>query len=291
MAPGAPAGAPGARGPGGASTVRALATASHLGPTVVVTALAAALAAAVGAGGRAWLVAVAVLVGQLSIGWSNDWVDAARDVAVGRRDKPVVQGLLSAADLRTAAIAAAGACAVLSLAVGAVPGAVHLVAVASAWSYNLGLKATAWSWLPYAVSFGLLPAFVVLAVPGGRPAAWLVAVGALLGVGAHLANVLPDLDDDAATGVRGLPHRLGRRGTSVLAPLVLAGAAVLAAAGPGSPGVPALAGAVAAVSIGVVAGTVGVLRPASRLPFTLAMVVAVLCVVVLVVGGGRSAAG
>src|SRR3712207_7375206 len=32
-----------------------------------------------------------------------------------------------------------------------------------------------------------------------------------LGVGAHLLNVLPDLEDDAATGVRGLPHVLGPR--------------------------------------------------------------------------------
>ena len=34
---------------------------------------------------------------------------------------------------------------------------------------------------------------------------WAVAAGACLGVAAHLANVLPDLADDASTGVRGLP--------------------------------------------------------------------------------------
>ena len=37
-------------------------------------------------------VAVAVLAGQLSTGWSNDWFDAGRDTAVGRTDKPIVAG-------------------------------------------------------------------------------------------------------------------------------------------------------------------------------------------------------
>ena len=43
------------------------------------------------------------------------------------------------------------------------PGSVHLVSVASGWAYNLGLKSTAWSWAPYAVAFGALPAVVSLA--------------------------------------------------------------------------------------------------------------------------------
>ncbi|MEJ1231435.1 MAG: hypothetical protein WDM88_13540 [Galbitalea sp.] len=32
-------------------------------------------------------------------------------------------------------------------------------------------------------------------------------MGGLLGAAGHFANTLPDLDDDATTGVRGLPHR------------------------------------------------------------------------------------
>lgn len=46
-------------------------------------------------------------------------------------------------------------------------------------------------------------------------------VGALLGVGAHLLNALPDLADDELTGVRGLPHRLGEHGVRLLGPLLL----------------------------------------------------------------------
>jgi len=265
--------------------VRGLLVASHFPPTVMVTAFALALSAGIGAGARTTtLVALAVLAGQLSVGWSNDWLDARRDLAVGRADKPVVTGLVTPAALRTAALAALGACVVLSLATGVVPGLVHVVAVASAWSYNALLKATWWSWAPYALSFGLLAVFVVLAAPGdGRPAPWAVAAAALLGVGAHVANTLPDLEDDAATGVRGLPHRVGRRASSVLAPVLLGAAAVLVVlAPPGSPDVVAWVLGGAGVALALAAGVVGAVRPRSRAPFALSMAVAGVCVVLLV---------
>ncbi|MGW1667157.1 UbiA family prenyltransferase, partial [Streptomyces microflavus] len=59
--------------------------ACHPVPTVAVTALVTALAAAAGrdAEGCA-LVGAAVLSGQLSVGWCNDAVDAARDRAAAR---------------------------------------------------------------------------------------------------------------------------------------------------------------------------------------------------------------
>jgi 4-hydroxybenzoate polyprenyltransferase len=194
-------------------TMRRLAQACHPGPTLAVTALATALAGSVDA--RPVRVALAFLAGQLSVGWSNDWIDARRDQAVARADKPVVQGL-PVSTVRTAALLAAAACVPLSLALGPRPGLAHLVAVASAWAYNLGLKATLLSWLPYAVSFGLVPNVVTLVRQTWAPW-WATAAGALLGVGAHAANVLPDLSQDALTGVRGLPQRLGARGASLLA--------------------------------------------------------------------------
>ncbi|WP_081802583.1 UbiA family prenyltransferase [Actinotalea ferrariae] len=269
-------------------TVLGLALACHTGPTVVVTALSGAVAAAVGA--PAWtlvVVVLSVLLGQLSIGWSNDWIDAPRDLAVGRRDKPVVRGLVGVGTLRGAAVGAGLAGGVLPFVLGPAAGAAHLVVVVSGWLYNARLKSTPWSWAPYAAAFGALPAFVVLALPGAaRPAAWVVVVGALLGVGAHLANVLPDLDDDAATGVRGLPHLLGRRADGVLAPVLLAaGAATAVLASDGPPGLGVVLVGVSAVLVGAVAGSVGLVRPTSRLPFTLAMVVAALCVVALVASG------
>lgn len=265
-------------------SVVGLVRASHAVPAVVVTGLATALAAALGSpAGTVMLVAAAVGTGQLSVGWSNDWIDAARDRAVGRRDKPVVAGLVTPRTLRRAAMLAAAACVVSSLALGLVPGAAHLVAVAGAWSYNARLKATVWSWVPYATSFGLLAVTVVLAVPGPRvPAGWAVAAVALLGVGAHVANALPDLEDDAATGVRGLPHRIGRRASEVLGPGLLVGAAALVVTGPaGQPSILAWAGGALAAVLAVAAGVTAVARPHSRAPFGLGLAVAVVCVALL----------
>jgi 4-hydroxybenzoate polyprenyltransferase len=227
-----PAGPPRPATPGQRS--RALLAATHPGPALAVTMGAAGLAAAAGQDARGVaLCAAMVLAGQLSIGWSNDAIDWRRDAASGRPDKPVARGAVDPKTTWRAATAAALVCVPLSLSYGRAAGATHLVAVASGWTYNLGLKRTALSWLPYAVSFGLLPAFVVLGLPGSPlPPAWAIVAGSLLGVGAHLANVLPDIDDDLATGVRGLPHRLGRRRTRWLATAALLGATVVLVVGP-----------------------------------------------------------
>lgn len=263
-----------------------LALASHPAPAVAVTVFSVAMAAGADAPGRTTaLVGAAVLAGQLSVGWSNDWIDADRDAAVGRTDKPVGLGRLSVRTVRTAALTAAAACVVLSLALGWRAGVVHLATVASAWAYNLRLKSTVWSWVPYAFSFGFLPLAIALALPGAPVAAWwAMTAGALLGIGAHGANVVPDLQDDQATGVRGLPHRVGGVATSIGTALALVAATVLVVLCP--PGSPRAAAAVAlVVAVGLtIAGTVLALGGGrNRLPFLFAIAVAAVDVVLLVV--------
>lgn len=265
--------------------VTALIRACHPEPTAAVTAITTALAVSAGRGpGSAWVTA-ALLSGQLSIGWSNDWIDADRDRTTGRPDKPAARGELAPATLRTAAFAAAAGCVPLSLAMGWRPGVLHLLAVAAAWVYNLRLKASALSWLPYALAFGAIPSIVTLGLPGSPWApAWATAAGALLGVGAHLANVLPDLADDAATGVRGLPHRLGERRAAALSALLLLAATAVLAVGPkdsGALGVVALIGAAAVTGAGLLLAR----RPGSRAPFRAAIVVAAVDVALLLAGG------
>lgn len=216
--------------------VAGLARGCHPGPTVAVTALVTALAAAAGQdAGGCLLVALAVLSGQLSIGWCNDAADAGRDAAAGRADKPAVDGTITPRALWVAAAVALVCCVPLSLASGVLAGSAHLLGVLAAWAYDLGLKATVLSWAPYAVGFGVLPGFVTLGLPGEPwPAWWATAAAALLGVGAHLANVLPDLADDLATGVRGWPQRLGAARLRALLPLPLLAATCLLVFGPGT---------------------------------------------------------
>lgn len=198
----------------------ALARATHPLPAVAVTVLVGALAAARDSPALAWMVA-STAAGQASVGWSNDYLDRERDAAAGRAEKPLVSGQVSPGLVLGAALATAPLSVALSLPVGAAEAGVMLAGVASAWTYNLGLKATAVSWAPYAISFGLVPVYVWLAA-GDTPPAWLVVGGALLGVAAHLVNVLPDLEADRAASIRGLPHRLGPRASLLLACALLA---------------------------------------------------------------------
>lgn len=254
----------GARLQAGASLLKAC----HPGPTAAVTLLMTGMAVAGGqVAGRCLLVAAAVLTGQLSVGWSNDAVDAVRDTTARRRTKPVVAGTVSVTAVRRAAITALALCVPLSLAYGPLAGTVHLIGVAAAWTYNLRLKATPLSWLPYAVGFAALPAFVSLGLAGRPwPAWWVVASAALLGVGAHLANVLPDITADLATGVHGWPQRLGPTRARLLLPLPLVTAtALLALARPGPVGI---AGAtVLAVALIVAVGSALLGHRWPRLPF------------------------
>ena len=217
------------------TSVRALALSCHPVPSLGVTALTAGLAALASLPlGRGLLVTAAVFTGQLSIGWSNDYIDAERDRAVRRSDKPVASGLVAPRIAGIAALVALIGNLALSAALSWPGGGAVLVITACGWAYNLGVKATVLSWLPYAIAFGMLPAVVTLSASTPRwPAAWTLAAGALLGVAAHLANVLPDLSADAATGIRGLPHRLGAKATALAGALILLAASAVILFGPG----------------------------------------------------------
>jgi 4-hydroxybenzoate polyprenyltransferase len=231
---------------------------SHPQPVCAVAAGVAAIAYAAGRGVAGTVFAgLAVLTGQLSIGWSNDYLDRRVDVAAGRRDKPLALGDVRPELVAAAAVIAAVCCVPLSLASGWRAGLAQLAAVASGWIYNLGVKRTRWSPIPFIPGFGLFPAFVTLGLPGHPWAAWwALTAGALLGVGAHFANVLPDLPADLATGVLGLPQRLGGRISRFLAGLFLGSATAVLAVAPGNFDALAAFGLVAAVAV-IAAGLAG----------------------------------
>ena len=270
-------------------TVVALALSSHPGPSVVVSAVAAVLGIAVGLDSlHVAILGIAFLLGQLSVGLSNDWIDAERDRAVGRTDKPVADGRVDVGTVRTASFITAVAAIVLSVPLGWLATLAHTVFILSAWTYNLGLKNTPLSVLPYIVSFGLLPMIATLARPvPAAAAAWALVLGALLGVAAHFANVLPDLDDDARTGIAGLPHRIGRTASGIVIWVSLAAGAVAAFFGP-----VAEPSALQWIGLGVkmllaIAIAVLLRRPPTRLLFQLIIAAALVNVVLLSVSGAR----
>ena len=264
----------------------ALVLASHPAPGLAVTLMVIGLGAAAGLRGVTLaLLGAAVFSGQLSIGWLNDWLDRDRDRASGRRDKPLATGDLTPHTVAVAAATAGAVCVPLSYSLGLRAGTAHVAAVGFGYAYDVGLKRTVWSWLPYAVAFGLLPCVVWLALPGSPwPPADIVVAAALLGIGAHGANSLPDRDDDLATGVRGLPqrlpHRVARAGTAAC---LGAAVAVLVLGAPGPPRSGGLAALGAGTGLAVLAG-VG----RGRWPMPAAIAVGLLAVGVLL---ARSFAG
>jgi 4-hydroxybenzoate polyprenyltransferase len=196
----------------------------HPAPAFAVTLLSAALGlillsrAGQPADERWWLTVLAVAGSQVFTGATNDLADRDRDQAAGRMEKPLVAGHISP---NAALWVASGGLAVqlaTSLWLGAAPLVLGLVATASAVGYNLALSRTPYSFVPYLVSFGILPLWIAsgvgfdlgLALPA-------VPLASLLAVAAHLANTLRDFDSDAAAGSRSLAQVIGRQSTRRLA--------------------------------------------------------------------------
>ena len=142
------------------------------------------------------------------------------------------------------------------------------------------------SWVPYAVGFGALPAAATLALPGHPwPAWWAVAAGAVLGIAAHAANVLPDLKADKDTGVSGCFHRLGPRATAVAGPVLLVVASILVLFGAGQLAPwkwVALALIVVVASAGIVTG---LRHPDSRVLFVATIALAAIDILLFALSG------
>ena len=274
--------------------LKALAQACHPGPSLVVTTVAVLLGVGVGyPAGRLVLLGAVMLADQLSVGWSNDWIDAPRDLAVSRRDKPIATGAITARSVGIAAFAALAVALLLTIPLGPAALVAHAIALGSAWAYNAWLKRTLVSIVPYVVSFGILPAIVTLGLPGPRwPAWWVVVAGCLFGAAAHVTNVLPDLELDRVTGVRGLAHVMGARAGGLVSFGILAVTAAVialgATVGGGLTGWPS-AVVVTAAAITVLIALLGVVLALrgvrSRLLMQLIMGSAVLDVIGLVAAG------
>jgi 4-hydroxybenzoate polyprenyltransferase len=139
-------------------------------------------------------------------------LDAPRDAAAGRTDKPVATGAISVRAVWIAAFAGLLAALAMSLAIGVVTAIILAVIVGVSWAYNLGLKSTLADGLIAVLVFGLLPVYAASTLPGHPVPAWYAIAGAaLLGAGGHFVIALPDLAADWATGVNGLAQQVAAR--------------------------------------------------------------------------------
>jgi 4-hydroxybenzoate polyprenyltransferase len=197
--------------------VTALIRLVHPAPAAAVVALTATLAAILnsqaGRGaldGRVGLVTLSVLGSQVLTGALNDWADRERDASV-QPTKPIPAGAVSPPAARVVAGLGLALQLVASALLGPLPLALGLVASASAVAYDLWLSRSIGSFLPYLVSFGVLPLWIAsgVDVPLERVAAASLLAGPFA-VAAHLANTMRDFDADARVGSGALAQRLGR---------------------------------------------------------------------------------
>src|SRR6266545_506486 len=207
--------------------------------------------------GRLALLAGLLATNQYAAGALNDAIDVERDVDAGRAaDKPIPSGAISRRAVTVLALASGLASLGFALALGPATLGLAAVGLACAWSYDLWLKGTAASVLPFAIALPLVPLFGYGAA-GRFPAVlwWAWPIGALAAVAVHLADSLPDVESDRASGVRGLAPRLGvsRAAALAAAAYALAGAIALASGLTAGERRATLAGAALAAALGVAA--------------------------------------
>ena len=176
---------------------------------------------------------------QFGIGTVNDIVDAPRDA--GRKTgKPIPAGLVSSSAAGVLAIACFATGLVLATTVSIPTGLLGVFGIAIGLAYDLRLKGTAWSWLPFAVGIPILPVFGWFGVTGTLPAAFLVLLPAAVAAGAALAigNALVDIERDGEASVSSIaialgPARAWRVAAAILASILAAAVGSAAVAGGG----------------------------------------------------------
>ena len=206
-----------------------MARATHFGPLVLVVTISFVLAFTQLPLAKSLEIALAIFAGQCVVGWSNDLIDHPRDLAAGRLNKPLVQEVVSPKQLQIGIATALTAAILLSFLgpLGLKGGLLHMLGLASATFYNSGAKATWFSPLPYAISFGALP-WAIYSAAGKHPPTWLFLDFILISVAFHFLNVIKDLEWDRTQSVMGLPQRVGKRWSIVAAGLCVAASLMVA---------------------------------------------------------------
>ena len=209
------------------TAITGLLKASHFGPTVLVVSITYVLSRIQFSVSDSVFIAFAILLGQFVVGWSNDLIDFPLDKVAMRVKKPLVAGTITEATLRISIGVALLSALIVSLLspLGVNGTAIHFLGLLSATAYNLKLKSTVLSVLPYMVSFGALP-WAIYVAAGTRPPTWIVLGFILISSAFHFLNVLKDIDSDIDQGIMGLPQALGRKKSTLMA-ILLGGLGVL----------------------------------------------------------------
>ncbi|KAA1422071.1 hypothetical protein F0U44_03725 [Nocardioides humilatus] len=163
---------------------------------------------------EAGVVLLTVLVGQAILGWHNDIVDRERDAAHHTRGKPIGDGRLDPGSAWYAIVVAGLILVPLSITTGITAGGIYLVSVCVGMLGNVVLRTGLFSWVTWAISFAMLPAYLSYGGWGGQavgdpPQTSMTVLAALLGIGVHFMRAVWGLVADHEDGWTYLPLKLG----------------------------------------------------------------------------------
>ena len=205
-----------------------------------------------------------MLLAQSAIGVTNDIFDRDLDAAA-KPWKPIPSGAVS---LRTAAglaLAFMAGAVIFASTLGVASFALAMLGMCCGLAYDVRLKRTLLSAVPFMLAIPTLPSWIWVTLDEWEDVLWwLWPIGALMVLAIHLANTLPDIDDDVRHGVRGMPHYLGAGRSRALSwaafAIALGLAAIVGVAADADDALLVIALAVGAFALAAAIGTYSVRR-------------------------------
>ena len=195
---------------------------------------------------------------QASIGALNDVVDAPRDRGL-KPGKPIPAGVVSLDEARIVVAVATAVGLFLAAPSGLATVALGAVVLAIGYLYDVRLRGTPWSWVPFAVGIPLLPVFGWLGATGSLPSSFVLLVPAAVLTGGALAvaNARADYERDVAAGVQSVATALGLGRSWAVHAALLAIVLAIAVATLATTDVSEVAGVAAIVAVALTAAGMG----------------------------------
>lgn len=174
-------------------------------------------------------VMLAMMLSQFAIGWTNDFTDRHTDHRF-QPSKPLAAGRIDERFMPVAIVGVLLGSLAIGVLLGPLPLLFLIIGTAAGLVYDLWLKLSRWSWLPFIVGFAALPPYVWSSLDLFRSELILLyPVGVSLVPAVHIANVLPDMAADISAKRRNLAVIFGREkalkviAVCLLFPLLLVG--------------------------------------------------------------------
>jgi 4-hydroxybenzoate polyprenyltransferase len=164
---------------------------------------------------------------QLSVAVFNDYCDRERD-ALSKKNKPIARGVILPGEALLVTLLLILVMLLLLIHLNRLAILTTLLYFAFGQSYNLSLKSTPAGGIVFALAIPLIPVYAFAAVDHVTPfIVWQIPVAVLLGLALHLANALPDIEQDATNRMRNIVVMLGRKRTMIAITILIILAAIL----------------------------------------------------------------